>query len=495
MNRPIRVMAIGCLLMFVALMLNANYLQYVDAGNLNAKAGNRRVLVDEYSRERGPIVVGGKSIAKSVPSDDEYKYQRRYTHTHLYANLTGYYSFVYGSSGLERSQNGILSGSDPRLFVNRVIDLVSSTSPKGGSVSLTIDPAAQQAAYDGLRKLAGGTQGAVVALDPSTGGVLAMVSTPGYNPNRLASHDFSSASKYYERLLADKKTPTRDRSRQDIFPPGSTFKLVTAAAALSDGDLGLTPDSMVPAGPSLSFPDGGSYQLRNESDAVCGASQLTLTQALDASCNVAFGRLALKVGGPALQAQAEAFGFGDNGYLDGLDVAKSQFTTGDPAKLNGPQTAQSGIGQYNVATTPLQMAMVAAGIANGGTVMKPYIVSQVRSPEAQVLERTTPEVLHDAVSGDVAQELTQMMTDVVAHGTATSVQIPGLLVAGKTGTAQTSTTRNPFAWMVSFAPADNPRVAVAVFIQDASGVARNDISGGGLAGPIAKAVMEAVLRP
>jgi peptidoglycan glycosyltransferase len=480
MNRPIRVMAIACLVLFVALMANINYVQYVDADDLNARPGNARVLHDEFSRDRGPIIVGDRQVALSVPVDDEFDYRRTYRQTNLYANLTGFYSYINGSSDLESSQNSILSGSDPRLFVNRVIDLLSSEQSKGGSVKLTIDPEAQRVAYEGLIGLAGGSEGAVVALEPSTGAIQTMVSVPGYDPNPLSSHDFNAASEAYQDLIRDPTNPMRDRSREEIYPPGSTFKLVTAAAAL---DNGYEPDSAVNGENSLSFP-GIDYTLTNEID--CGGGQTTLEAALANSCNVAFGDLGLELGPDLIQAQAEAFGFGDNSYLDGLSVAPSQFTAPGTGKLEGPQLAQSAIGQFNVAASPLQMAMVGAAIANDGTLMEPYIVSEVRSPEADLLDRTQPDDLSEAMSGEAAEQLRQMMETVVNEGTASGVGLPEGSGA-KTGTAQRGAEDNPYAWFVCISPNDD--VAIAVFIEDASGVARDDISGSGLAGPIARDVM------
>ncbi len=491
MNRPIRVMAIGCLLMFLALMINANYVQFISADELNARNDNRRVLNAEFSRERGPILVADEPVARSLRSKDEFEYQRIYPEPELYAHLTGYYSYIYGARDVEQQANSVLSGSDPRLFVNRVIDLVGSEQPKGGSVSLTIDPRAQRAAYDGLTDLAGNSTGAAVAIDPQTGAVLALVSVPSYDPNQLASHDLGDVKRAWEELNDDPGQPLRDRSREEIYPPGSTFKLVTAAAALSNG---YDPDTMVDGSSALSF-KGITYQLRNENGGSCGAERITLTQALAVSCNVAFGSVGRDLGENALRDQAEAFGFGDSDVIQDLPAATSQFTSVDADPLNEPQTALSAIGQFDVAASPLQMAMVTAGIANNGTVMKPYVVSETQAPDLDVLEPTSPEPLHEAVSPDVAAQLTDMMVAVVTDGTAGSGAIPGVPVAAKTGTAQSAAGRKPYAWFVSFAPADDPQVAVAVFVQDATGVARDDISGGGLAGPIAKAVMEAVISP
>ena len=487
MNKPIRTMAIGCLVLFLALLINSTYLQYLQAEELNSRPDNKRVRDAEFSRERGAILVRGQSIAESKPSDDEFKFQRRYPQPTKYAHLTGYYSYTYGRNALELTQNDILSGSDPRLFVNRVVDMFGNTQPKGGDVSLTIDPKAQNAAYNGLRKLGGpNIKGSVVALDPSTGAILAMVSSPSYNPNLLASHKLSTLPRAWKRLSEDPNRPMLNRGIQEIFPPGSTFKLVTAAAALSSGQY--TPESMVPGGSSLDLPQT-TTNLPNENGMSCGGDRITLTQALRVSCNVAFGWLGLQLGDDALREQAQKFGFGDK-YLDDLnDQAESVF----PAKPDAPQTALSAIGQFDVAATPLQMAMVASGIANGGTVMKPYLVDEIRSPNLDVLDKANPEPYRSATSPSVSRDLTQMMIDVVDNGTGTTAQIPGIKVAGKTGTAQSSADRNPYAWFVSFAPADDPKVAVAVLVEDA-GVARDAISGSGLAAPIAKSVMEAVIN-
>jgi peptidoglycan glycosyltransferase len=487
MNKPIRAMSIVCMLLFIGLLLNSTYLQYVQAGDLNSRDDNKRVRDAEYSRERGAILAGGQAMAESIPVDDQFEYQRVYRQPFKYAHLTGYYSYTYGRDAVESTQNEILSGADPRLFVNRVVDMIGNTQPKGGSVSLTVDAAAQNAAFAGLRRLGRDVEGAVVALEPSTGKILAMVSNPTYNPNVLSSHDFGSVTDNRKRLLADERRPLTNRATQEILPPGSTFKIVTAAAALESGQY--QPDSLVRGGDVLDLPQTDN-DLPNYATGVCGSGRITLTQAMAQSCNTSFGAIGMQLGDDALREQAEAFGFGDT-YLEDLTrQAISRFPEPD---VDDPLTAYSAIGQYEVAATPLQMAMVVAGVANGGTVMRPYLVDEVRAPDLSVLDKTNPEPFRDAVSSTVARDLTQMLVETVDNGTAAPAAIPNMKVAGKTGTAQSQADRPNYAWFVSFAPADAPEVAVAVLVEDA-GVADDLISGGGLAAPIAKSVMEAVVN-
>jgi len=475
------------MLLFLALLVNSTYLQYLRADELNSRNDNRRVRDAEFSRERGPIIVGQEPAARSRPVDDEFEYLRVYPEGDRYAHLTGYYSYIYGREAVELTHNEILSGSDPRLFVNRVVDMLGSSQPEGGSVTLTVEPDAQRAAFDGLNGLGSNVKGAVVALDPSTGEILAMVSTPSYDPNRLASHDFSAVQDAWDDLTSDPDKPLVNRAVQEVLPPGSTFKLVTAAAALASGQY--QPDSLVQGGDSLDLPLT-STDLVNYEGADCGTNRITLTQALAESCNTSFGFLGLTLGADALREQAQKFGFGDT-YLEDLD---GQVASRFPEDPDEPQTALSAIGQFDVAATPLQMAMVTAGIANGGMLMKPYLVDEVRSPDLDVLEKTEPEAYRSAMSASVARDLKQMMVATVEEGTADTAAIPGFEVGGKTGTAQSSPSRPPYAWFVSFAPADDPEVAVAVLVEDA-GVERDAISGSGLAAPIAKSVMEAVINP
>ncbi len=484
MNTPLRRLSVAVMLLFGLLLLNANYLQVVKASSLHEDSHNPRLIAEEYSRQRGPILVAGKPIARSVETDDRLKYLRRYSEGKLYAPATGFYSLVYGASGVEQTENSVLSGTDNSLFVRRILDLLTGTQPKGGSVSLTLNPAAQKAAYDGLSKQ--GFKGAVVALDPTTGAILALVSTPSYDPNLVSGHDTSVVRDNYQRLSTRKSRPMLDRALRETYPPGSTFKLVTAAAALESGRY--SPDTKVDNSAELTLPQT-STPLPNENGGPCTtAGQATLTVALENSCNVAFGAVGLDLGASALRNQATKFGF-DSAFEVPMRTVASRF----PENPNPPQTAQSAIGQFDVRATPLQMAMVAAAIANRGVVMSPYLVQEVRGPKLEVLDTTRPRSLGEAISPQSAAALTQMMTKVVDQGTGTNGQIPGVPVAGKTGTAQQGGGRTPHAWFVSFAPADaEPKVAVAVIVED--GAEQPEISGNGLAAPIAQAVMRAVLK-
>ncbi|PUA81148.1 peptidoglycan D,D-transpeptidase FtsI family protein [Nocardioides currus] len=484
MNKPIRTISMFCLVLFVALLINATYLMYFRSDELAADARNRRVVTAAFARERGAILVDKQPVARSLPSDDQYEFQRTYPQPLRYAPITGYFSY-YSQTGIERSQNDVLSGDDPRLFVTRLVDMLSNAEPKGGNVELTIDPAAQDAAFDGLQALPGDARGAVVALEPSTGKVLAMVSNPTFDPNVLASHDLNEVEDEAKRLEDDPATPLINRSIGTTLPPGSTFKLVTAAAAIESGDY--DKDSMVPGVAQFQLPQS-TTKVGNWQGGSCGANKITLTQALAVSCNVSFLTIANELGNETMAKQAEAFGFNSTALTDLPGQARSLY----PTDMDEPQTALSGIGQSSVTATPLQMAMVAAGIANGGEVMQPYLVDEVRAPNASLLDKTDEKPYSRAISRTTADELTDMMVATVNDGTAGVAAIPGIEVAGKTGTAQSTDSRPPYAWFVSFAPADDPKVAVAVMVE-ASDTARDEIAGGTLGGPIAKAVMQAVL--
>lgn len=481
MNVPIRRLAIGFMVLFTALLANVTYIQAFQAEDLNARSDNRRVLLDEYARERGAIIVGSEPIARSVPTDGQFKYLRQYPEAELYAHTTGFYSYVYGRSAIERAENPVLSGSDNRLFVRRVVDLVTGAQTRGGNVVLTLNPRAQQAAFEGLQ----GKKGAAVALDPRTGAILAMVSTPSYDPNPLASHSTTEQREAWTTLNDDPTKPMLNRAAAQTLPPGSTFKLVTAAAALESGQY--TPASVLPGPEGLQLPQS-SHVLRNHNDRACGANdETTLTNALRISCNTAFASVGMDLGDDALREQAEKFGFNSQPLVE-MNAATSVF----PEDIDAAQTALSSIGQFDVRATPLQIAMVSAAIANRGVLMKPHLVSEVLGPDLAPLETTRPEEQSVAVSPETARDLTAMMVEVVANGTGSNAQISGITVAGKTGTAEHARGALPYAWFTAFAPADDPRVAVAVVVEDAG--ENTEVSGNRLAAPIARAVMEAVLQ-
>jgi len=485
-NKPIRTMSIFCLLLFVALLANATYLQYVRAEGLNDNSQNRRVIEAAYSRDRGAIIVGREPVAESKKVDDKYEFLRSYAQPLRYAHVTGWFSY-FSQSGIERSENEVLSGDDSRLFVRRLVDMLSNTEPKGGSVQLTLDPAAQDAAYDGLKALGENVQGAVVAIEPSTGRILAMVSSPTFDPNKLSTHDFAAVQRADQELNRRDDEPKLNRSIQTTLPPGSTFKLITATAALESGKYDA--DTPVPGGPSYKLP--GSSTVIGNGGRACGTDKIPMTQALEQSCNTTFLALAADLGQEQMRDQAEAYGFNSTALEDLPGQAASVYPTQD---LEDSFLAQTGIGQYDVRATPLQMAMVASAIANDGLLMRPYIVDEIRSANFDTLDKTEPEELSEAMSSSTARDLTTMLVSVVDNGTATSAAIPDVQVAGKTGTAEAGRDDiGNYAWFVSFAPADDPKVAVAVLVQNA-GLPNDDISGGRLAGPIARAVMEAVIE-
>jgi peptidoglycan glycosyltransferase len=478
MNRPIRRVAFVAMVMFALLLANGTYLMLFEQSSLDAKPQNRRVRDAEFAQNRGSILAADKTeIATTKTVKDRFKYQRTYPGGDLYATVTGFYSYDHGRSGLESTYNSALAGTDDAQFVRRLIDLATGRTPQGASVQTTIVPKMQKAAAKAL----GNQKGAVVAIAPQTGAILAMVTSPTYDPDDIATHDIEKADKAYKSLAAKSTNPMSNRAAREIYPPGSTFKLVPAAAALADGK---TPDSVIDAPNKLKLPNTKTF-LPNESN--CGGTRITMTQALKVSCNTAFANLGIGLGQNALRTQADKFGF-DQRHLSDLNGVASQF----PDQMDGAQTALSSIGQYDVAASPLQMAMVSAAIANDGLLMDPYVVSMVQSPELKTLSTHKPTKLSQAMTPENARLLKKMMVAVVNEGTGRNAQISGVEVGGKTGTAQSDPKRKPFAWFTSFAPSTDPQVAVAVIVEDAD-VPRNDIGGGRLAAPIAKAVMEAGL--
>jgi peptidoglycan glycosyltransferase len=482
-NAPLRRLAAVVVILFASLFASSTFIQFVDAGALNKRPDNVRTLYKEYGRQRGPIVIAGQEVARSVPSQDRYKYLRTYPGGAMYTPVTGFYSVKYGETGIESTEGDLLAGTADQLFYRRISDLLTGRQPQGATVELTIDPKLQKIAYDAL----GDQRGAVVALDPKTGNVLALVSKPSFDPDLLAGHDTAKVTAARQQLLDDPGRPLDNRASGALYPPGSTFKLITAAAALSKG--GLTPDSEIPGPASIQLPQSAK-RLANDTNAPCGpGDQSTLTEALTQSCNTSFALLGQSVGADALRKQAEAFGFDSDQLRIPLRVARSSF----PAAPDAAQTELSSIGQFDVTATPLQMAMVSAAIANGGVLMKPNLVARVRSADLEVIQSAAPSELSRPISSTVADKLRTMMLSVVTRGTGTAAQIDGVDVAGKTGTAQSAEGKPPHAWFTAFASGNGRNIAIAVVV-DYGGKAGNEAFGGTVAAPIARKVMEAVVR-
>ncbi|WP_369140222.1 peptidoglycan D,D-transpeptidase FtsI family protein [Modestobacter versicolor] len=477
MNAPLRKVAISVLVLFTLLIVNVNVIQVVRAESLRENPRNTRVLTEEYDRERGAIVVAGNEVASSVETEDSLTYLRTYPQGPLYAPVTGYYSVLFGNTLLERAENDVLAGTDDRLALRRLGDLFTGRDPSGGNVELTLDPAVQEAAMSGLE----GVTGAVVALDPSTGAVLGLASTPTYDPARLSSHDPADMRAYDAELDALDTDPRVNQAINERYPAGSIFKVIVSAAALAGGEY--TPQTVVPAPQDYTLP-GTSTQLRNFGDEACSPSgEQPLIDALTISCNTAFAQLGIDLGEDAVREMAEAFGIDGEGFDMPLTVSPS--TIGDIP--DDAALGQTSIGQKDVALTPMQAAMIAAAVANDGTLMKPYLVDAVQAPDLTVIDQTDPEELGEPFSADVAGQLTEMMVSVVDNGSGRRARIDGVEVAGKTGTAETGTDAPDHNWFIGFAPADDPQIAVAVFIRNGGG------TGGDTSAPIARSVIEAYL--
>ena len=422
MDRQIRKLGAALLVLFVVLLGQVTYIQVFASQRLADNPANaRRQLIAEYGVDRGSILAadGRTVLASSRTSPGELKYQRRYPQGPLYAGVTGYYSIIFGRTELEQSFNSFLSASAPELLPQTLADQILGRPKQGATIVTTIDPVIQRAAARAL----GSLPGAVVALDPRTGDVKAIVANPTYDPNELSSQDPKVVRAAWEELNSDPDKPLLSRAIDELFPPGSTFKIVTAAAALENG-----------FGPEP--------------------------------------------------------GAGDLGFDIPLEAGVFPYTSYFQDRL--PAVAISAIGQDNVAANPMQMALVAAAIANGGMQMRPRLVTEIRDPTGQVIESFQPEVWGRPISAETAIQLTQMMVNVVRAGTGTAAQITGVDVAGKTGTAQHGEGLAPHAWFVSFAPVQNPEVVVAVIVLD-GGSLGDEATGGQVAAPIAKAVMEAAL--
>ena len=483
MNQAIRNSWVAAIAMFALIFGALSYVQVIGADDLKANAWNKRAILQDYCNDRGAIIVGGTPIAESVEGSETCKFQRTYSQPELYAGITGYFSQNYGATGLEIAMNDQLAGSSDQQFLDRIGQLFLGNQPKGASVELTIDPRIQQLAYD---LIPDGQRGSIVVTNPKTGAILAMVSKPSYNPNLIATQDPTAESTNINELV---KVPGINLNQSvsgptgELLAPGSVFKLVDTAAALNSGKY--NKDSQLPNPAEMPF-TGISYKLPNYAGGTCYTRDTaSFAFALQQSCNTPFASIALDLGRDAIAEQAKKFGFGESlGDQLKLDYALQGF----PDNLDEPGLAQSAIGQKDVRATPLQIALMTAAIANDGVQMSPSLVKTLRSPDLRVLEEPQPTPLRTSTTPDIANQITEWMTSAVSEGIARGAAVPGVQVAGKTGTAELGNGLNN-SWFTGFAPANNPQVGVTIVME---GV---DITTGAqLTSPNAKKIFEAVLN-
>ena len=478
MNRQIRRLGLALLIAFGALFVMMNYVQIVDAHKLANASGNPRVVVADFSRPRGDIVSGdGVVVAHSVPTNDDLKWLRQYPTGQLFAQITGFDSFIYGvQAGVEEVYNSQLTGRAvpihhlSQLLTNQVVT---------GTVVLTLSAKLQQVAQQAL----GSTPGSVVVLDPTSGAVLAMFSNPSYDPSPLASHDTNQERTAWFLYQSNAVQPMLARAYRRTYPPGSTFKLVDSAAVFDR-----RPDLATKTYPNvgqINLPQT-TNTLHNFNNEVCGGQ---LPQLLQVSCDTGFGQVGLDLGATNLSAEASAFGFGLAPPIDLPSVAQSKFPPPDFFTRNLPLLAYAAIGQDVVNATTLQMALVGAAIANGGVMMTPHVMSQIHDNQGNVVQTYQPRPWLQATSPPTAAQVTQLMLLVTSPGgTAPDLALPNVPVAAKTGTAQTGVNTTD-DWMVAFAPANAPKVVVAVSVPDQAPSATGDA----VAGPITRAVLTAAL--
>ncbi|MGB4777206.1 peptidoglycan D,D-transpeptidase FtsI family protein [Microbacterium sp.] len=484
MTKELRRLSIVMLAMFLALFGATSWIQVVQAGELGENTRNKRALYDSFEVQRGSIIAGDAIVASSVPSNDIYTWQRQYADAEMWAPVTGYLNpLLQSATGLEQAMNRELSGTASSQFLSRVEQIVTGQPARGSNVLLTLDPEVQRVAYDAL----GDYQGAVVALEPSTGRVLAMVTSPSYDPNALAVHNAAQVNDTYDQLVADALNPLWNRTIEGTLnPPGSTFKLVIASAALASGRY--TPDSTFPNPAQYTLP-GTSTAISNFDGGTCGpGDEVSIATALRLSCNIPMAQLAVALGDDAIRDEAEKYGF-NSGFDIPLAVTASVYPTG---QLSDDKTALTGFGQGDVQATPLQIAMVAAGIANHGVVMNPRMVDRVVAADLTVQQTFANTEFGRALSTADAATMTSLMVANVSDGAASGARIDGVDVAGKTGTAEHGPSDPYTLWFTGFAPADDPKVVVAVMVENGGGLGQHGTSNG-IAAPIAKKVIEAVL--
>ncbi|MBF1086951.1 MAG: penicillin-binding protein 2 [Schaalia sp.] len=483
MNNQIRKIFVIVLLMFALLGVGITNTQFISAPSLNADARNQRTILHAAETDRGPIIVDKTAIASSEREEDSKRYVRTYAEGPLYAPVTGYFSSVgNASTGIEAAAEDVLDGQSQTLLGQRLRNLLTGQNRQGGGVSLTLNSQMQKAAAQAL----GNRKGAVVALDAQTGAVLAMYSSPTFDPNQLASSDASAVSDAFSALSSDPNNPLLNRAISERYAPGSTFKILTTIALIENGLA--DPDMHMPSPVSTTLP-GTATEVSNIESSTCGDGNPPLTEAFARSCNTTFVLASEQLTNQQLVDVTNRFGFGRETQIP-LSVTPSVF----PADADAAQLAMSSIGQYTVQTTPLQMAQVAQTIANDGQMMTPYLIDSIVDADNQVVRTNSPTDAGRPISSETASKLRAMMESVVSqpYGTGTTMALPNIAVAAKTGTAETGNGDRANAWAVGFAPADSPRIAFAVLVEGDD----NDPTphGGDVAGPIARALLEAGLQ-
>jgi penicillin-binding protein A len=483
-NPAIRRVGVAIVILLLILVGQLTYLQIVDADSLNHNPHNTRTLLQNANRPRGDVVTAdGTVVAHSVRVSDGtvFKYLRQYPTGPLFSQVVGYQSFVFGATGVEATYNKDLTGQSLQLQFNNLGGALSGQQATGTAV-LSLRADLQRAAAAAL----GSQRGSVVMLDVKTGQVLAMYSNPSFDPNPLVVHNSSRAQGAFTLLQQNGDRPALARAYRERYPPGSSFKTITASVALEDGIA--TPDTQFPFRTQLTLPQT-TGTLQNFGGENCGGS---LVQSFTASCNTTFGQLGLQLGDQFVPGMAR-FGIGSAPPLD--DSPGAVDSVGPPAgsfQNNQPLFAFAGIGQGAVAVTPLEMALVADGIANGGVIMTPHVVREIRDSSGKLVQTIDAAPWMTATTPQVAAAVTQMMEGVVRNGTGQAAQIPGVTVAGKTGTAQNAPNQSPHAWFIAFAPAEAPRFAIAVFVEH-GGNAGNDATGGQVSAPIAARMLRIAL--
>ncbi|WP_417235300.1 penicillin-binding transpeptidase domain-containing protein [Arthrobacter sp.] len=480
MNTALRHVWISVVALFILVFGALSYIQFFAAKDLSSNPLNTRQLYKNFDLARGAILVDGKPIAESVASDDQFDYQRTYADPKLYSHLTGFYSLTYGANMLEGVMDDELTGQSDSQFYNRMVNLLTGQQDEGASVELTIDPKLQKTAYD---LIPDGQQGTIIVSEPKTGNILAMVSKPSYNTNLLAVHSGAKASANMAELLKTPGlSPNINPAIGHLIAPGSSFKILDLVAGLESGKYNLqdeydNPESMLLPGTNTPLP--------NFVEGICSNKpRAKLSFIVGQSCNTPFVAMSQAVGQDALRDVTERFGFGQPLAIP-LRVTPSEF----PTDMSPDELGLASIGQFNVKATPLQMNMVAMGIANDGVIMKPNLIKQVTAPDLSVLSQPKPEEFSTATSKDVANDVTELMRSPLKGGTAYTANIPGLDIAAKTGTAQIGKTGKVNSWITGFAPADDPQVAVTMVIEKT-----DYATGHNLTSPNLKKILEAVFN-